>query len=340
VEVFTSELPAFDLNLSHQFYQELLGPLDDSLNGIGNLVMVPSGALLSLPPALLLRRAPAGAGDYRNAPWLVRDMAMSILPSITSLSQLRQDIKPSRAGRPFIGFGDPNFTGNAAERGGEALNQLERECQGSNDQVDPAMVRALGELPETADELYALANVLGAPRDAVHLRNQAQVSDVLAANLQDYRVIAFATHALLPGEVDCLPEPALALTPPAQPDAEEDGLLAASDVAGLQLDADWVLLSACNTGGRGGELGGESLSGLATAFFYAGARAMLVTHWAVFSEPTVTLTTGTFRRFTSAPGRGRAEALRQAQLSMVDNPETSHPVFWAAFTLVGNDVSL
>jgi CHAT domain-containing protein len=331
----------FDLNLAYQFYQQLLGPLDAALTGVNHLVMVPAGALLSLPPALLLRRPPAGANDYRNAPWLVRDMALSILPSIAALGQLREDIKPSQASRPFIGFGDPDFSGGAVERGaGTVLHQLESECQNNNGQVDPDMVRALGELPETADELYALAKVLGAPPDSVHLRDQARVADVRAANLQDYRVIAFATHALLPGEVDCLPEPALALTPPAQPDAAEDGLLDASDVAALQLDADWVLLSACNTGGRGGELGGESLSGLATAFFYAGARALLVTHWAVFSEPTVTLTTGTFRRYAGAPGRGRAEALRQTQLGMIDNPDTSHPVFWGAFTLVGNDVSL
>ena len=334
VEVTTTRLPLFALNASYDLYQQLMGSLDSALDGIQHLIVVPSGALLSLPTALLVRR-PATAGDYRNAAWLVRDMALSILPSVASLNQLRQELKPSRASRPFIGFGDPDFTGPSA-----AQNDLMHDCQRQGDIVDPDVLRALGELPETANELNALARSLGASSGNVYLSNQAHVSDVRAAGLQDYRIIAFATHALLPGEADCLLEPALVLTPPATPTADDDGLLDASEIANLNLDADLVLLSACNTAGPGGQLGGESLSGLATAFFYAGARALLVSHWSVFSDPTVTLTTGTLRRYAIAPGAGRAEALRQTQLSMMADPNTSHPVFWAPFTLVGSNATI
>lgn len=338
VEVTSTELPVFNMNLSYQLYQQLLGPLDGVLNDVEHLIVVPSGALLSLPTGLLLRR-PSVDGDYRDAAWLLRDMALSLMPSVAAVSQLRQNLRPSAARQPFIGFGDPDFSGRSASRGA-ALRNITQECKDQNGMVDLELIRNLGELQETADELNALARSLGASSASVRLTDQAEVRDVLAENLQDYRVIAFATHALLPGEVDCLPQPALAMTPPASPSPQNDGLLDASEIANLKLDADWVLLSACNTAGPGGELGGESLSGLATAFFYAGARALLVSHWAVFSDPTVTLTTGTLRRFTSTPNAGRAEALRQTQLQMLADANTSHPIFWAPFTLVGSNASL
>jgi hypothetical protein len=114
------------------------------------------------------------------------------------------------------------------------------------------------------------------------------------------------------------------------------GLLDASEVATLKLDADWVVLSACNTAGPDGALGGESLSGLTRAFFYAGARALLVSHWAVASGPTVDLTTGMFGVYARKPGRGKAEALRRAQAAVRAKPETAHPFFWAALVLVGD----
>ena len=162
-----------------------------------------------------------------------------------------------------------------------------------------------------------------------------------ASNLQNYRIIAFATHALLPGELDCLTEPALALTPQAATNASDNGLLGASAIASLKLDADWVLLSACNTAGAGGgRLRGEGLSGLATAFFYAGTRSLLASHWYVVSEPTVFLTTHTFDSYKKAPNLGRAEALRRAQLALLEQPNMAHPVFWAAFTLIGESSPL
>ena len=167
------------------------------------------------------------------------------------------------------------------------------------------------------------------------------VPTVQASNLQNYRIIAFATHALLPGELDCLTEPALALTPGTAANGGDNGLLGASAIANLKLDAEWVLLSACNTAGTGGgRLRGEGLSGLATAFFYAGTRALLASHWYVVSEPTVFLTTHTFDAYQKSPSMGRAEALRRAQLALLEQPNMAHPVFWAAFTLIGESSPL
>ena len=123
------------------------------------------------------------------------------------------------------------------------------------------------------------------------------------------------------------------MTPPATATPGDDGLLDASEVATLKLDADWVVLSACNTAGPDGSLGGESLSGLARAFFYAGARAVVATHWAIASKPTVDLTTSMFAAYTKEPNIGRAEAMRRAQAALRAQAATSHPFFWAPFVV-------
>jgi len=338
VDASSGKIPDFDLALAHELYRELLGPLEPALAGVGHLIVVPAGALLSLPPALLVRQAPTAPGDYRGAAWLMRDMAFSVLPSVVALEQFRQIAGASRARLPFIGFGDPVFTERAgAVRGGDGgVDRVVRECR-----LDAKAVAQLAQLPETATELRALARTLGAGQErAVVLGQRATVAAVRAADLRDYRIVAFATHALLPGELDCLGEPALALTPQGSASAGDNGLLGASAIADLKLDADWVLLSACNTAGSGGgHLRGEGLSGLATAFFYAGSRALLASHWYVVSEPTVFLTTRTFDAYRKSPNLGRAEALRRAQLALLEQPNMAHPVFWAAFTLVGDSGS-
>ena len=116
------------------------------------------------------------------------------------------------------------------------------------------------------------------------------------------------------------------------------GLLTASEVATLKLNADWVVLSACNTAAADGTPDAGGLSGLAKAFFYAGARALLVSHWSVPSRATVKLVTGMFDAVVKEPTIGRAEALRRAEMAMLDPsspPEFAHPLFWAPFVLAG-----
>jgi len=122
------------------------------------------------------------------------------------------------------------------------------------------------------------------------------------------------------------------LTPPDTPSEADDGLLTASEIATLRLNADWVVLSACNTA-AGSREGAEALSGLARAFFYAGARALLVSHWSVFSSAAAALTTKTFAALAASPGLGRAQALRQAMLELIDQGEA--PGYWAPFVVVG-----
>ena len=155
--------------------------------------------------------------------------------------------------------------------------------------------------------------------------------------LDDSKVVAFSTHSLVSGEFKGLAEPALVLTPPDTATDHDDGLLTASEIAQLKLDADWVILSACNTA-SGETPGAQGLSGLAKAFFYAGSRALLVSHWPVETHSATALTTGMFEELRTNANIGRAEALRRSMMKLAANdnqPHYAHPAFWAPFVVVG-----
>jgi CHAT domain-containing protein len=157
-----------------------------------------------------------------------------------------------------------------------------------------------------------------------------------AGALAQFHIVHFATHGTLAGDLRGTTEPGLILTPPETATAEDDGYLSASEIAALKLDADWVILSACNTAAEGAT-GAEALSGIARAFFYAGARALLVSHWSVDSDATVKLITSAVGAMTKDATIGRAEALRRAMVALIDTGEAheAHPAYWAPFVVVG-----
>ena len=140
------------------------------------------------------------------------------------------------------------------------------------------------------------------------------------------------------GEISGLAEPALVMTPPDEATDEDDGLLKASEVAQLKMNADIILLSACNTA-SGDKLGAEGLSGLSRAFIYAGARSLLVSHWSVESTSAAELTTGMFDAISSDAKVGRSQALQSSMVDLMSDPDRpyySHPAFWAPFSLIGD----
>ena len=194
-----------------------------------------------------------------------------------------------------------------------------------------ATVARLAPLPESASEVQRIAASVGAKNAKLLTGAQATTAALRDAGLANAGIVVFATHGLLPQDLLCEDEPALALTPTPAPD--EDGLLKASEIATLRLDARLVVLSACNTAGEDGELGGESLSGLVRAFFFAGSRNVLATHWPIASQPTVELTTGMMA--AAAKNGDWAAALRDIKLKMLAQKQTAHPLFWAAFSLIG-----
>src|SRR5262249_43697730 len=147
--------------------------------------------------------------------------------------------------------------------------------------ADVERVRELEPLPETAEELRTIAERMGATEGDLLLGERASEPVLRQTPLVQYRVVTFATHGLMSGELKGLAEPALVLTPPVEATAENDGLLTASEIATLKFNADWAVLSACNTAAGDGTPDAGGLSGLAKAFFYAGARSVLVSHWYV-----------------------------------------------------------
>jgi CHAT domain-containing protein len=210
--------------------------------------------------------------------------------------------------------------------------------------ADVEEVRAQYPLPETADELCAVAQSMGAGQEAVYLGAKASETTIKAVSasgmLAQARVVHFATHGLLAAETEMLAaskaEPALLLTPPTQASEEDDGLLTISEIAQLKLDADWVVLSACNTAAASDKPGAEALSGLARALLLCRARALLVSHWAVNSDATVKLITKAFNEIKADSKIGRAEALRRSMLTLIAAGDgNAHPANWAPFIVVG-----
>src|SRR5262249_32294899 len=244
----------------------------------------------------------------------------------------------------MIGFGDPDYSAGPAtpspQRAGKKATTRTRGYseywRGAG--VDRGKLASLlPALPDTGIELKAIGAGLGVAVASLLQGKAASETTVKRTDLSKYRIVYFATHGLVAGDVKGLGEPSLALTLPERPTELDDGLLTASEVAELKLNADWVVLSACNTA-AGDTPGAEGLSGLARAFFYAGARALLVSHWSIEDEATVRITTNVFDRLSKNPSLSRAEALRLAMLDLIDNsanPEDAFPAFWAPFVVVG-----
>ncbi|HEY3950699.1 CHAT domain-containing protein [Phenylobacterium sp.] len=345
-------LPAFDVARSYALFQKLAGPAKAEIAAARHLIYEPDGALIALPvatlvmddPAAILAATPAGKEvDYRKVTWLGARLDSSLVLSAPSFLQSRA-FSPSRARQAFLAFADPasaksdprafssvlKRSANVVGAGASAANI----CEGTRQ----ALLR-LPELPDTAEEVRKVGATLSAnPNEIVIGKTFTDEAVRNRRDLNDYKVVYFATHGLLPQPSACLPEPALVTSVGAG--ADSDGLLDASEILDLKLDADLVVLSACDTGGAGSDAadltglqgGGEALGGLTRAVIYAGGRALVVSHWSVDSAATVRLMTGLF----SSRAPSEAEALQQAQAVLQKSAEWSHPYFWAPFTIVGD----
>jgi CHAT domain-containing protein/tetratricopeptide (TPR) repeat protein len=366
--IFNRPLP-FDLVRANELYRDLFGQIEDVIKD-KQLLVVASGPLTQLPFQVLVTEPPKDAlpfslANYRDAAWLVRKHAVIVLPTVSSLEALRAYAKESQASEEYIGFGNPLVEGNPNSPEDAVRAELARQkrCQPSSDQrkashdsprggrhsvalrngsvMNIEDIRKEPPLPETADELCMVAHDLGVDPDS-HLYIGARATEAEVkrlsndGNLAKYKIVHFATHGILAGDFSSGSEPGLIFTPPDKASDIDDGYLSASEITGLSLDADWVILSACNTA-SGAEKGAEPLSGLASAFFYAGARSLLVSHWAVYSDATVKIITKAVSELKTASKIGRAEALRRSMVMLITNGEASeaHPAYWAPFALVG-----
>ncbi len=324
----------FDVGAASALHAALLPPaLDRVAAGYRQLSVLGGGPLASVPMGLLVtRRLPDDArlaGDaLRRQPWLLRRQAVA---TPTSLRLLGEGGDDHRSGVVrFAGIGAPQLA--PVDSRVAMADGIARVLRSGT--LDAASLRSLPDLPDAADELQRMRTAFG--REALMLTGSgATEAKVRALDLTPFNVIAFATHGLVSGELRGVSEPGLVLTPVSD-DAGNDGLLTASDVAELRLDADWVILSACNTA-AGDSPGAPLYSGLARAFVHAGARALLLSHWQVRDDVAARLSVQTVQG--NRDGLGRAEALRRAQLRLIDDRSVAgaaHPALWAPFALVGD----
>jgi CHAT domain-containing protein/tetratricopeptide (TPR) repeat protein len=356
--------PSFDRATAFELYRQLIAPVEGLLRGKRRLYVAAGGALAALPFSLLVTDSPQG-GDHdaealRATHWLADRYALIHIPSVQSLALLRRSARAAGSSDGgFVGFGDPALTGAPAERrGGVLLPTADAVFEPARAPWGGAMasvtaLRRMPQLPGTARELAAMREMFGGATAAIFTRGQATETAIRSADLSLARVIAFATHGLTPGdlvfgadgartasEVFELVEPGLVLTPPETASAGDDGYLAASEVTSLRLNADWVILSACNSA-TPDDASEPGLSSLARAFFYAGARNLLASHWPVDDAVGARITVRTIE--LERTGRPRAEAFQQAMREIrLDRSHDgaagswAHPFYWAPFVLIGD----
>jgi CHAT domain-containing protein len=331
LEPGASGLPRFDTQAAQAIYQAVLDPVAEPLAGATSLVVAPFGPLLSVPFGLLLT-GPGDPSHLADAPWLIRRMTITHVPAAVNFVALRRTASGSRAAHPWFGFGDPRPV---------TLRQAERTFPSADCANSARLFAGLPRLPYGERELDGARQILGAPRSDALLGTAFTAANVTRTRLKDYRILHFATHALLPTELRCQTEPAIVTSDPAGAADAAGALLTATAIVGMDLDADAVILSACNSGGPNETTAGDSLSGLARAFFYAGARAMMVTHWSINDQSSAYLVVDTLHRYDKGNAGGLAGALADAQRDMLDNAgktlpaELAHPFYWAPFALIG-----
>ena len=352
------DIPAFDVEVAWALYRDLLYPARRALKDASHLVVVNHAAMGQLPLAVLTTKPvkPARSAllfaEYRETPWLARRWSSAVVASEAAFAAGRSIPPAPSVRRELVAFGDPVFrpgqiapaqVASAAPVQSRGL-RLRRRSIPRTLRLRSASLSDLSPLPDTREEVEAIAVALKANLgEDVFLGVEASEKRVKTTDLSNRRVVVFATHGLVPGDLDGLSQPALAMATPQS--GGEDGLLTLSEIMGLRLNADLVVLSACNTAAGDGA-GAEAISGLARGFLYAGARALLVSGWPVETTSARLLTTKLFERQKKEKITW-PEALRRTSLALADKEvyrlkdgraafSYAHPLFWAPFFIVGS----
>lgn len=325
-------VPAFDVAAARELYDRALGGVAGTLQGAQALTVAPTGPLLSVPFEVLLT-GDANPSNLTEAPFLLRKFVISHVPAAANFVKLRQT-EASKQPLPWLGFGNfrpitqaqasKTYPGDRCRDSAKVLADLPR-LEGTELELD---------LASRIFETPATSKVTGPAFTVPRVRAMSKADDLYKA-----RIIHFATHGLLPAEIPCQEEPAIITSVPDGAGDANGALLTSSEISNLKLDADAVILSACNSGGGSGSGAGESLAGLARSFFYAGARSLVVTHWTVDDAAATRVVAQALLNYKAAQGDGLAAALRGAQTSYLDDAKIDaplkHPYYWAPFTLVG-----
>jgi len=335
-----SERDNFSFDESYSIYNMVFNPISFCLENKKHIIIVPDSILLSLPYNTLITRPfrpRLNSKEFSSAPWLINKYSISLSPSIKSLYMVRRMAELPPGELDYIGFGNSKF--DNVETQNFDLEENEYFLRGIN---SSGSIKSLPPLPEAEEEIKSIANLFPSNKVKVLLGRDATEINVRKANLYDYKVISFATHSLMGGESEITNEPALILKPGKTLYPYDDGILTSREISSLKLNANLVILSACNTFSSDGSLDGSKLSGLADSFFFAGAKSLAITQWPVYSKMaqiiTVKMLESNLRK-----SNGIAESLRMTMLELINNPPegfNAHPKYWAPFIIVGNGQQL
>lgn len=315
----------FPFELSNNIYQRLFQPLLRNFNQISELLIIPDGTLHIIPFGSLSYEA---VSDFKKPNWLIEKYAISILPSLDSFTVAKNIDQTNLSNLRFAGFGDPLI--------GESYDF-------NNDLISRGMVESFDEivqlppLPETKRELELISDNFKDQNIRLFLGKEATEENVKRTDLRNFNIIAFATHAISTNINSNLAQPSLILTPIDQNFEQNDGILTAFDVSKLELNADLVLLSACETANTHAQKD-QAYTGLSEAFFFAGAKAILATHWEVETNSAVEITSGLVGNLTKNNDLSYSQALQMSILDLISKEEKfSHPYYWGPFIMVGNN---
>jgi CHAT domain-containing protein len=331
-------LPPFDATAAYELHQLIFAPVAKALTGTTDVTWYGHGPLGAVPPAVLVAAPPPQPSlrtpaDFGRTQFLVDRFAFTALADLSLFAWHRDRSSPTRGEKRFLGVGAPLLTSAELANGPRSKSY---DLAGG---LDGKALADLPKLPESVDELRGLAGLVGESNATLWLGPEAAETHFVGDTLRGYGVIALATHGFLPGEVRGVPEPALLLALAPERRDRFDGLLTSREVASLQLDAPLVILSACNTAAADGRARGETFTGLAQAFFSAGARSLMVSHWPVMSGAAVQLTVDTVKGLQapkSSLSRSLQRAMQAARAAGASSPIESHPSFWGPFVIVGD----
>jgi CHAT domain-containing protein len=334
-------VPDFDAAAAHELYRLIFSPVAESLVDVEHVVWFGHGALGAVPPAVLVTEPPPRPSlrrpeEFGETRFLVDRFAFSALADLSLFPVHRNAPKSTRHPRAFLGVGAPMLDAAQVAAGGRSKSY---DLAGGIGGMDGKALAELPLLAESVDEMRALAGILGEADSTLWLGPDAVEERFNGDALRGYRVVALATHGFLAHEVRNVPEPALMLALALDRKDRFDGLLTTREIAALQMDAELVILSACNTAAADGRPRAETFTGLTQAFFTAGARSLMASHWPVMSGAAVYLSVSTVEG-ASAQGKTLATSLQHAmQAARRDGAASeleAHPSYWGPFVIVGD----
>ena len=354
---------SFNFTSASQLYNAIFGWSGQYLNGVDSIVVAASGSLAGLPFGLFISdHSPNTVGaDFAKVPWLIKRFAVAQAPSLFAWAATAKTRARSR-GTGLAAWADPDFSGlgqseaalsRAAASDERGIRLLEPDTENNGllskllnkpipkAALDLNSLSKLRRLHGTRREVDSISSLLGdSVKKDLLFGMAATRSSVLrhseSGALGERNIVVFATHGLAPADVVGLYQPSLVFAKEGA--SPQQQLLKLEDVLGLRLNADWVILSACNTGSADKQ-GGDPLSGLARGFLFAGARGMLITHWNVSDNSAAHITSASIARFAQQKGMSRSKALQRTAIDMIEGNagggKWTHPYHWAAYTFVG-----